>query len=58
MKRCVLGMTAFIEERFIGLLAGEDSDQDIALMMFPEVTAYAALTVMNCLHRNLLVHFV
>jgi hypothetical protein len=27
-------------------------------MMFPEVTAYAALTVMNCLHRNLLVHFV
>ncbi len=57
VERCVLRMTAFIEERFVRLLAGEDGDEDIVLVMFSEMTAYAALTVMNCLHHNLLVRF-
>jgi len=51
-------MAALIEEGLVGLLAGEDSDENIGLMMLPEVTAYAALTVVNCLHRNLRVRFV
>ena len=52
VKGCVLRMTAFIEDRFVGLLAGKNGYKRIRFVVLAKVTTYAALTVMNCLHRR------
>lgn len=45
-------MAAFIEDGFVGFLAGKNGYERIRFVVFAKVTTYATLTVMNCLHRR------
>ncbi len=40
-------MTAFVQNLQISLMAAPNADQDIGLVMFAEVSAETALTILN-----------
>lgn len=48
----MLGMTAFIQKRFVGFFAGEDCDENFTLVVLTEVATCTTLSVMNRLHRG------
>jgi hypothetical protein len=52
MKVRVPGMPTLIHERHICILGGEDAYERITLMVLAKMTAYTALSFMNCLHHS------
>ena len=55
MERSMLRMTTLIQHRGVSFFARQNRDQHRALrMMLAKVVAKSALSVVNCLHNNLL----
>jgi xylose isomerase len=50
----VLWVTALIKYLEVRFMAGHDTNKHVSLVMFAEVRAKTALTVLNCLHRAVL----
>jgi hypothetical protein len=50
----VLRMPAFVHDLEVCLMAANDADQHVCLMLFPELSTETALSILNCFHLLIL----
>jgi hypothetical protein len=50
MQRSMFGMTAFIDDLQISLMAAADADQNVSFVVFTEVRTKTALSTLNGFH--------